>query len=404
MNVFIQLVAEQLHWWQVDDDNSQFFQGDMAAFVSYYQQQEQVRNWVYLVSGLDTAIRRISFTDKERRHIRKALGFILEDDCLHDADQLHYISGKPSQNAMTVAAIEKQLLSQHLAWFEEQGIALSHCIAESLLLPAVELAEDEWQLLYYQQRFFIQLPEQAVLAIEEAHLALSLELLTAHYAELPKAIYLYADDQAQWQTAEQLIPSPLHHLLKQQLWDRPASWQQSFSQQGKQWNFLQGGFARSKEWLGQIKPWRYVLALLAITVAMYSVLLWSDYRYEKQRQVELRQELDSEFRKVFPQGQIVDHKRQLERVLNSVRGNNDQQAIIVQLEGIGQALAQHKVSVLNSLNYELDKKEIRLDLLVDSYNQLENMINDVREQGYEVEIQNSNAQGEQLRARIRIVK
>lgn len=404
MNVFIQMIAKQFHWWQVEGDTSQYFQGDIAALADFYRQHEQVKNWIYLFSGLDTAIRRISFSDKERRHIRKALGFILEDDCLHDADQLHFISAKPKQNTVAVAAVESDLLAQHLALFEEQGIVLSHCIAEPLLLPQAELAEDEWQLVYYQHQFFVQISEQAVLTVEQAHLAASLELLTAHYAELPKSIILYADDQAQWQEAQAAIPDPLKHLLVQQQWSRVQTWQQGFIEQGREWNFLQGSFARSKEWLLQIKPWRYVLALLVATTVLYSSLLVLDYRSEKQRQVELRQELDREFRKVFPQGQIVDHRRQLERVLSTVRGGSEQQAFIVQLDGVGKALAEHKVSTLNALNYELDKKEIRLDLLVDSYDQLEKMIASVRELGFEVEIQNSNAQGEQLRARVRMVK
>lgn len=404
MNVFIQMDSQQLYWWRVEEHKSESYQGDFADLADFYRQETQVKNWVYLLSGLDTATRRIRFSDKERRHIRKALGFILEDDCLHDADQLHYISGKPSDSAIDVAAVEKTLLSQRLAEFEQHGIELSHCITETQLLPNTSLAEDEWLLIYSQQRFFIVMPDQAIVSIEQEHLPLSLELLTAQYAELPSKIRLMLDDQNMEEQAQSLVPDALKHLLECQLWDKPQTWQQRFTAQAREWNFLQGSFARSKEWLSQVKLWRYVIALFAASLVLYSTLLVLDYRYEKNRQVELRQALDSEFRKVFPQGQIVDHKRQIERVLASLRGGADQQAFIAQFEGIGSILAKRKLSMLNSINYEADKQEIRLDLLVDSYDQLENMIAGVRDLGFDVEIQNSNAQGDQLRARIRIVK
>lgn len=404
MNVFIQMDSQQLYWWRVEEHKSEFYQGDFADLADFYRQETQVKNWIYLLSGLDIAFRRIHFSDKERRHIRKALGFILEDDCLHDADQLHYISGKPSADAIDVVAVEKELLALRLAEFEHHGIELTHCLAETQLLPKINLAEDEWMLVYYQQQFFIAMPDQAIVSVEQEHLPLSLELLTAQYAELPSKIRLMLDEHGMEEQAQSFVPDALKHLLECQLWDKPQTWQQRFTVQARGWNFLQGSFARGKEWLSQIKPWRYVIALFAASLVLYSTLLVLDYRYEKNRQIELRQALDSEFRKVFPQGQIVDHKRQIERVLTSLRGGADQQAFIAQFADIGNVLAKHKLGMLNSVNYEADKQEIRLDLLVDSYDQLENMIVGVRDLGFEVEIQNSNAQGSQLRARIRIVK
>lgn len=401
MNVFIQNQADQFHWWHIDNDEAKNFSGDIQALAAFYQQHHEIKNWVYLLSGIDAVVRKIPFGEKEKRHIRKALGFILEDDCLHDADELHYISGKPMHGTIDVLAVSEQMLSQTLSVFEQQDILLTHCIAETQLLPSLE-DEGVWQLYYDQGRYIVQIPHQASLTIEQQHLPLSLELLTAEYAELPEKIHLFISEQDEQADALSAIPDALKHLLDIAPWKKANTWQNSFNQQGKQWNLLQGAFARSKAWVGQIKPWRWLIALATVTVVLQLTLLAMDYRYEKQRHVDLRLQLDQEFRKAIPQGQIVDHKRQLERLFNSLQGGSQQQAFIAQLDNIGAILAEHKAGVINALNYEQDKREIRLDLLVDSYDQLEKVISAIKQLGFDVEIQNSNAQGEQLRARIRI--
>lgn len=401
MNVFVRRKADQYQWSVTSENNDQqhHHQGDLAALAAFYHENPALKNWVFIVPALDVASRHLSFSEKERRHIRKAIPFLLEDELLNDADELYFIHGKVQKNSVDVVAVDDAWFSEWLAQLQSAGIKPTHCIAEYQLLPE---KTDNLQLFFQDDVFIVRSEGQQELAFEAQHLSLCLEILTAHYANLPATIELLAGSEEALTKAQQWIPDTLQHLVQGQVIDVLGSWQQQFAKNASVWNFLQGKYARSPEWLVLIKPWRFLAALILAACLLQVVLLYSDYREQKQRYEMLRSQMDTVFRKAFPQGQIVDHRRQLERLLTALRGGGSQQAFIVRLENIGAVLAKHKVNVLNALNYEQDKNEIRLDMLLDSYDQLQAVINDLRALNLEVEIQNSNAQGEQLRARVRI--
>lgn len=400
MNVFIRRTADTYQWSVTSEQGDiRHHHGDLAALAEFYRTASGIRHWILVAPALDVAARTLHFSDKERRHIRKAIPFLLEDELLTDADDIHFISGKIGKNSVDVVAVDQHSLQQWLDELQQQGIRPTHCIAEYQLLPD---SDTEWQLFYLDQHFIVRTGQSPVLAFEAAHLPLSLELLTAHYASLPQSISLFAADADAQQQAKQYLPSALQHLVQEQLHDYAQSWQQQFSRTANVWNLLQGKFVRSREWLQTLKPWRWLAAALALACVLQTVLLFVDYRAEKQRNLALRQQMDTVFRKAFPQGQIVDHRRQMERLLNGLRGSGSNQAFIARLEKIGRVLDKHKVDMLNALNYENDKSEVRLDMLVANYDQLQSVINDLKALNFDVEIQNSNAQGEQLRARVRV--
>ena len=400
MNVFIWQNADQYRWCLTQENQaSVYHQGDAEALRAFYQTKKEVKNWILVASALDVAARRVQFGDKERRLIAKAIPFLLEEELLTDADDLHFISGNRQKNSIDIIAIEEQLLAEQLAQLQDAGIHASHCVSEYQLLPRNEAA---WQLFYLQQHFVVFSHENPPLAFLPEHVSLGLESLTANYAELPTAIELFADSEANLEQATQAIPSALQHLLAPEIIDYGQAFQQQWAKKASVWSLLQGKFAKSSEWLALLKPWRWLAITAVIAVLLNTVLLLADLQQEKQRNAQLRAEMDSVFRMAFPQGQIVDHRRQLERLLTGLRGSRSDTEFIRYLENVGEVLAKHKVAVLNSLNYEQEKNELRLDMLLDSYDQLQAVINDLRELEMEVEIQNSNAQGEQLRARVRV--
>jgi len=400
MRVFIGLEDDQYRWCLSQDKQARLYhQGDAQELQAFYQTHKELENWVLVASALDVAARRISFSDKERRLIGKAIPFLLEDELLTDADDLHFISGNKQKNSIDIVAIEQALLAKQLEQFQQTGIQATHCVSEYQLLPR---KEEAWQLFYLQQHFVVFSDNNPSLSFEPTHLALGLESLSSNYAELPTTIELFAADEQDLEQAKQAIPPALTHLLVPETIDYGQAFHQQWTKKASLWSLLQGQFARSSEWLALLKPWRWLAITAMIAVLLNTVLLLADLQQEKQRHTQLREEMDSVFRQAFPQGQIVDHRRQLERLLSGLRGSGSDMEFIRYLESVGTILAKHQVDVLNSLNYEKEKHELRLDMLLDSYDQLQAVINDLRALELDVEIQNSNAQGEQLRARVRV--
>ena len=97
-----------------------------------------------------------------------------------------------------------------------------------------------------------------------------------------------------------------------------------------------------------------------------------------------------------------DGGRQLERELQKLEGGSSSGGFSTVMNSTGAVLAKHQIQSLNSLTYEKEKNELRLDLLVENYDKLQALMADMKAAGINVEIQNSNAQGDQLRARLRV--
>ena len=401
MNVFIYRHNNQYLWYVVSDQSvqSEKYHGNIDDLAMFYQQHSQIRNWVLVIAAADVALKQIPFSNKERKHIRKAVPFLLEDELLSEADELHVVQGKLREDRVEVAAIDQQLLQNYLAELEEQGIRPSHCIAQSKLLPD---SDSEWLIAWQHGEYVVKTAKGEPLAFDIRHIALGLELLTEQYAHLPKSIELVAESEEELAQAREQLPEAMQHLLQPRVQDCGIAWQQQFSRKAALWNFLQGRFAYAQQWLVMIKPWRWAAAALLLAFVLHSSLLVVETRHLRSEHNRLQQQITGEFRKVVPQGQMVDPRRQLNRILSSLQQGGEGTAFVGMMQDIGTVLSKHQVQTINSVNFEYDRREVRLDMLVENYDQLQTMIDEIKEMAMEVEIQNSNAQGDALRARIRV--
>ena len=102
MNVFIRRYEENYHWFATSDEavRPEYNQGSLEDLGEYYHAFENVKNWVLIAPALDVSARTVEFTEKEKKHIKKALPFILEEHLLTEADELHYVADKPGQHIL----------------------------------------------------------------------------------------------------------------------------------------------------------------------------------------------------------------------------------------------------------------------------------------------------------------
>jgi len=381
-----------------DDTGGESMRGTMsqlAATVREFTTQVQL---VFLVPAVDALVRVFDFTEKERKHVMKTIPYMLEEDLLGEADDLHFVHGKPKQNQIAVAAINEACLQRWLAQFDTAGLKLDICVPEQCFLPP---GGHEWVCYYSDGRFMVRFSERERFAFDADAIELALQIATNSWAELPSAIDLRISNDDDRHDAVQLLPAQLHHLVTVSV----QSWPQLFAQyeaQAGMWNFLQGKFAHVQQWSKYWQAWKIPVLVLVIAFVVQLAIAGGEYVSLSKQNIAVRQQLDAAFREIFPRGQITDHRRQVENELKRLKGGAGAGGFVALLQQVGGVVVGAKGLQIQSLTYDAKNAELRLDIVVKDSPQVDAIIKGVQRAGLNAELQSSNAQGQDIRARLSI--
>ena len=441
--------------WHIGDsiDHCQSFSGNLEQLAAAAQQEDALQQVVLVISSLDCIFKTIPFAQQERKHIVKALPFLLEESILSDVDGLQLVNAKPAAAKVELAATDAEQLQKLLARLSTIGITPTLCIPEqALVMPMLHLIQPTETAEPQSERqntavsnsadidaaidagsdagigaealYCIVLDDSALLVdadavypVDHDHITLAI----SQYAQQPglqgHALHILAQD-SQLDLAHSLYNSLDTELKDHGNTSEPALQLslQSFNyakliasfivtqsplQQAtaiRPFNFLQGQFAQSLNWFSMLKPWRFVLLFAAVVYLAQMLFLSVHNTQIEQQLLAQRAEMDAIFRQAIPRGNIVDHQKQLQRKLQQLSQNGSGQQFIGWLNRAGQVLADAEVEQLNSLLYDAKTSTMRLDFLVQDYDRLQTIINALQAAGFDTEIKNSNAQDDQLRA------
>lgn len=367
----------------------------LAAAVREFTTHVQL---VFLVPAVDALVRVFDFTEKERKHVMQTIPYMLEEDLLGEADDLHFVHGKARQNQITVAAIDENCLQRWLAQFEAAGLKLDLVVPEQFFLPP---GGHEWVFHYSDGRFMARFSERERFAFDADAIELALQIATNGWTELPSAIDLRISAEDDRHDAVQLLPSPLHHLVTVSVQNWPELYAQYESQAGA-WNFLQGRFAHIQQWNKYWNAWKTPVLVLVIAYFVQLAIAGGEYLSLNKQNLAVRQQLDATFREIFPRGQIVDHRRQVENELKRLKGGAGSGGFVGLLQQVGGILVGARGLQIQSLTYDAKNAELRLDVVVKDSPQVDAIIKGVQRAGLNAELQSSNAQGQDVRARLSI--
>ena len=146
---------------------------------------------------------------------------------------------------------------------------------------------------------------------------------------------------------------------------------------------------------------RAAAALFAIAVAVHMFATWMDYRHLQAENLALRGAVQDTYRQAFPRGAVVDAEKQLRRQLDTMTGTASSSGFVSMMARVGQVVADGKGSIV-SINYNDKAAEMRLNLLAANYEAVERIRAGFADNGLDATLENSSAQGEQVRARLRV--
>lgn len=397
MNVFFKQTKTGFEWLKTSEEaiKSEYFKGSVDDFAAFFEKETAVNNTVMVASGLETILRFFSFSAKEKRHIEKAVPFMLEEDVITDIDDLHLVTHKVSDSQLGVLGIEKSRMEASIDALVEKGITPNYYLPSIQMLPE---SEADWLIVHSEGEYLIKTNDKR-LAIDSEGLAVCIYALTDGFSEIPTSIDVIVFSNADEVLVSKEMPEALKPAVNLKKMDYGQFLQSEFKQATK-WNLLTGTFNLSADWMERLKPWRWVLAGLALVYCVdYGLTSMQAHEFQKQSKV-IKQQTDALFRQVVPKGAIVDHKRQLNKLLKNV--NDSDQTGFSQMVGKVEPIFKANVLDMNSIQYDRNKGELRLDCVVADFATLEKMMESLKAIKLKPEIQNSTQQEDKLRVRLKV--
>lgn len=392
----IRIINDRLAWYPPGaSEEPQWLDEESARERLRAALAEQRSAPCFAVPGADVRLLTLSLGAEEKKHIGKSLPFMLEEQVTEDIEQLHFASVALGKVQLAVAVCKRELMLDWQATLEDfPGIRL--WLPEPLLLP---WREGEWCILCEDDNVIVRFDQCGGFSAERDMLPAMLAGLQAEHPT-PDAIVIYGSEQAA-DTA--LLPEALQPLAQ---WRRGRLQSALMLGEAPQpaLNLLQGEFARrlpvSRWW----REWRAVAAVFALAFTLQLVASYTDYLKLQRDNLALRGAVEESYRKAYPRGAMVDAETQLRRQLAQLRGSGQVSGFVNLIEQVGAVVAANPGTSVAAINYNFSDRggEMRMNILASDFEAVERVRAQINKAGLQAVMENSSAQGDQVRARLRV--
>jgi type II secretory pathway component PulL len=131
---------------------------------------------------------------------------------------------------------------------------------------------------------------------------------------------------------------------------------------------------------------------------------YSDFRHLERENLALRSAVEASYRQVNPRGNAPKPESQLQRQLAAMRGSGDASGFVHLMEQVGTVIAGNKGTSIDTINYNFNNGggEMRMNILAADFEAVERVRADINSAGLEAVMESSSAQGDKVRARLRV--
>ncbi len=393
--VVIRLFEDRLVWYPPGMEvGAQSLESEEAMDRLLLMAAEPRANFCFGVPGTDVTLLRTQFSPAEKKHIHKALPFTLEEQLVSDIDELHFSTRLLDQSSLCVAICELQKMHD---WQEVLADIpnLNQWIPEAQLLP---WEEGQWTIVLEENYAIVRLGACEGFSIERNSLANMVQALVNDTQELPSAVVVYGQDQ---KIDEALLPASLLELMQWRHGDFRAALMLAQSSNPTV-NLLQGVFGQRLPLQRWWREWRLVAAVFFVAFCLQLIAGYANFLSLEGQNIALRQEIEKSARQVFPRGALSQAEKQVQRELNSLKGTAQSSGFVHLISRIGEIVAKKPGARIASINYNDKGDEMRINLRAKNYEDVEAIRTAMSKGGLEAVMENSNAQGDQVRARLRV--
>ena len=348
-----------------------------------------------LISGSQVLLTDANIPSKNQQKLIQAIPYALEEQLAEDIDDLHFALGKRTKENIAVAVIARREIEQYLQQLSTIGINPTAILPDILAVPK---PDEGWGILYLNDTALVRTGIQAGFAIERDCLTAAIQ------TNLPEKLTIFME-------AGQTISSDLYALgipiIEKTDEQGVLAWLARGLIEEKPLNLLQGDYRCEKKTRKLLRPWLLTLALLTIWGGIEATKQWRYYQQLSQKRKLLNKQIETVYRETFPKAnKIVNARVQMEQQLKKLRSQHKHSTqtvhFIPQLNKISKALTQSPSLNLKRIDYRKGRFEIQLKLL--NLENLENLKQRIKNQGFTVEIISANSRNNLIDSRLRIIK
>lgn len=325
-----------------------------------------------LIDAHYTSLASVTVPSKNRNKQMQAVPFAMEDSLAEDIDDTYFALGKSQDDQVPVIAIQRKLLEQTLATFQQQQIHVESLTADSVAIPG---SEYQWCVLLDEDSALIKTGHSQAHCCDRENLAVILQALLTQANTQPDGITYYykADD-----TEAELMLEPVDIKLDKQTYKNHAL--EIFVQNLKEiqdLNLLQGEFAPKRESNTWLKPWKSVAMLIGLWLVFeltHATLLANQL---EEKNLQLTRQIEKEFKRAIPEARKMKNmKRQVKLRLKELKtgdsANNDNGFLQI-LSKVSPVLKNHEKLDIHAAVYK--SNYIDLDLTAKKLQDIEQVRN-----------------------------
>ncbi|MEG3692301.1 type II secretion system protein GspL [Vibrio coralliirubri] len=314
------------------------------------------RSCIALLPGNECLIKRVEIPKGAARQFDSMLPFLLEDEVAQDIEDLHLTILDKDATHATVCGVDREWLKQALDLFREANIIFRKVLPDTLAVPFEEQGISALQI---DQHWLLRQGNYQAVSISEAWLPMFLQ-----------SDWVVADDEEQATTIFSYTAMPSEDVQQQS----GANWQAKpaelvmslLSQQAitSGVNLLTGTFKTKSSFSKYWRVWQKVAIAACLLVAVIvTQQVLKVQQYEAQAQA-YRMESERIFRAVLPGKQRIPTVSYLKRQMNDEAkkygGSGDGDSLLGWLALLPETLGQVKAIEVESIRYDGNRSEIRL--------------------------------------------
>lgn len=379
--------------------------GDLDTLVASLG--EAVAHEAWLLLPADSVItRECGYEEAEKRHLRRLLPYQLEEQVIGDIDQFHFAPGPAREGRALVAYCERDWLRVLLESLTERRIEVHRATPLPLCLPlpadpALSEQYPHWTLQWQDEQLLVRYAPNLGYAINREQAGASLQLLLNaqnRVDNLPR-LTLRAQTDAELVALEALLPEELKSRVEER--ELVAFWQLDFAGAGEL-DLCQGEFSRRLPLGRWWYHWQGVVAAAAACLLVYVGATVYQVRALEQENIDTRRQIESVYREVAGEGNLVDAERQLRQRLNELEPGGSGVRVTPLLGKLFPALAEADGVTVSAISFSSRAGELSLNIRAGAFNAIEQLRGAIQSQGLEAELLSASAQGNSHSARLRV--